>query len=110
MPLQGHLQILDAVKSKAVQVYYDFFNSGATKGYDVITEIKKLGRERICEVHLKEGPEMLGSGKVSWPAVVRALREIKYDGWIILETSSPSGDVAADTRKNLNYVKNLLKA
>ena len=110
LSLEGHLKILDAVKSKAVQVYYDFYNSGATKGYDVVAEIKKLGRERICEVHFKEGPTMLGSGKVDWPAVVTALREIQYDGWVILETSAPSGDIAADTRKNLSYVKKLLVA
>ncbi len=107
---EGHLKILDVVKSKAVQVYYDIFNSHATKGYDFVREIRLLGRERICEVHLKEGPAMLGAGKVDWPGVAAVLREIGYDGWVVLETSSPSGDVVADTRKNAEYARKLLSA
>ena len=37
----------------------------------------------------------------------RALNEIGYRGWLILETSSPSRDVVKDTRKNLQYLKRL---
>lgn len=108
LSLQGHLEILDAVASPAVQVYYDFYNSHVTKGYDFRKDLKTLGRERICEVHFKEGPHLLGaSGKPDWSAVVATLREIGYDGWIVLETSAPSGDVVADMRRNMNYARNL---
>jgi len=108
---EGHLKILDQVRSKAVQVYYDVFNSHATKGYDFLREIKLLGRERICEIHFKERPGLLGSsGKVDWPAVAAVLKKIGYDGWIVLETANPSGDVLNDTKKNLDYTKKLLSA
>ena len=108
MSAEGHLKILDKVQSDAVQVYYDFFNSHATKGYDFIKEVKLLGRKRICEVHFKEGRHLLGgSGKPDWPAAVKALKEIGYDRWLTLETSSPSGNLVADTRKNLEYLRKL---
>lgn len=108
MSVEGHLKILDKVQSDAVQVYYDFFNSHATKGYDFVKEIKLLGRKRICEVHFKEGRHLLGGGgKPDWPTAVKVLKEIGYDRWITLETSSPSGNLVADTRKNLEYVRKL---
>ncbi len=101
------LGILEQVKSRFVQVYYDFYNLGVTRKCDVVKEVRLLGRDRICQVHFKEGPHLLGRGKVlDWPAIVATLKEIGYDGWVVLETSSPNG-VLADTRANLQYVKDL---
>jgi sugar phosphate isomerase/epimerase len=73
----------------------------------VLKEIKLLGRDRICQIHFKEGSSMLGQSKViDWPAVVATLKEIRYPGWIVLETQSPH-DVLADTRTNLAYTRKL---
>jgi len=56
-------------------------------------------------VHIKEGPHYLGeTGKPDWPAVVDALGEIGYRGWLVIETSSPK-DLLDDTRRNLAYVR-----
>lgn len=107
LSLEGHLQILDQVKSPAVQVYYDIFNSHVTKGYDFVRDMKTLGKSRICEIHLKEGGNYLGGGKVDWPKVAAVTREIGYEGWIVLETSCPSKDKIADTRRNLDYARKL---
>lgn len=107
---EAHLQILDKVKSPALKVYYDVFNA-AHAGHDPLREIKMLGRERICQVHFKDNPYIEdGSGTVDWPAVVTALKEIKYPGWIVLETQNPSGDVLVDTKKNLACVRRLFGA
>ncbi|GMU20418.1 MAG: endonuclease [Phycisphaerae bacterium] len=103
---EGHLKILDAVKSKWVQVYYDVYNANH-EGHDYLKEIRQLGRERICEVHFKEGADYLGSGKIDWPGVAAALKEIGYRGWLVLETQSPSKDVVADTKRNLEYLRKL---
>lgn len=104
---EDHLKIIDAVGSTSVQVYYDVFNSGVTAGHDAIKELRLLGGERICQVHFKEGRARLGeSGQIDWPAVAATLQEIGYDGWIVLETSSPE-DVVVDTRANLAYVRRL---
>jgi sugar phosphate isomerase/epimerase len=103
---QGSLGIIEKAKSPAVQVYYDVYNSWVTKGYEPVKDIHLMGGPRICQVHVKEGRDFLGgSGKIDWPAVARALKEVDYRGWIILETSSPSGDVVKDARINLEYVR-----
>lgn len=110
LSLEGHLRILNAVNSPAVQVYYDFYNAHATKGYDYHQDVTTLGRDRICEVHFKEGPHYLGTtGIPDWAAVTATLRNIRYDGWVVLETSCPTGDPTADTRKNLAYAQGLFR-
>lgn len=102
--------IMDEVKSPALQVYYDVYNNAHVK-HDPLEEMRLLGRQRICQVHFKDYPMLeKGSGTVDWPAVVKVLREIKYDGWIVLETGSPNKDIVADTKKNLAYAKGLFRS
>lgn len=103
---EAHLKILDQVKSKWVQVYYDVFNADH-EGHDYLKEIKLLGADRICEVHFKEGRDYLGAGKIKWPEVAALLKEIGYRGWLTLETGSPAKDRVADAQKNLAYLKKL---
>jgi sugar phosphate isomerase/epimerase len=85
-----HLRILDAVGSPAVQVYYDVANM-TERGYDIFTEIRQLGRDRICEVHAKENGFLLGQGKVDFVKVREALDEIGWTGWLIIEGATVDG-------------------
>jgi sugar phosphate isomerase/epimerase len=104
---EDHLRILDAVKSKYVQVYFDVKNM-ADAGHDALAAMKTIGADRICQIHFKDTPYLeKGSGKVDWPKTVATIREIGYSGWIVLETPSPSKDVVADTKKNLEYARGL---
>lgn len=85
-----HLAILDAVGSPAVKVYYDVCNA-SDMGYDIFGEIRALGKDRICEVHLKENGALLGQGKVDLPKVKQALDDIGYTGWLHMEGAVPKG-------------------
>lgn len=96
-------KILDAVESPAVKVYYDVGNS-TNNGYSVVEEIRALGKDRICEFHIKDGRDLLGKGKIDMPAIAAAVRSIGYTKWLVLETSSPS-DLIADTKTNLDYMR-----
>jgi len=79
-----HLRILDAVGSPAVQVYYDVANM-ENQGYDLYQEIRRLGRDRICQIHCKENGFLLGKGHVDFVKVKEALDEIGWTGWLIVE-------------------------
>lgn len=103
---QHNAEILDRVNSPAVQVYYDVGNL-TNNGYDVPAEIRFL-KDRICQIHFKDGPNYLGQGKVKFPEIAQALKDINYDKWIILETSNPSRDGVADCRKNAQFIRTLL--
>ena len=103
---EDNVRILERAKSRAVQVYYDVGNS--TKGgFDVVKEIRWLGKDRICEFHLKDNPHYLGEGKIDFPAIVNAIIDIRFSGWAHLETDSPSKNVEADMGRNLKYIRDL---
>lgn len=99
---EANLKILDRVGSPAVQVWYDVGNSDV-RNYDVPAEIRLLGK-RICQFHLKDRNFLLGQGPINFEAVARAIRDIGYDGWLILETASPK-DVVEDTRANVAFTR-----
>ena len=84
LDVDEHLRILDGVGSAAVQVYYDVANM-TYAGYDVPKEIRRLGSERLCQIHMKERGCLLGQGKVDFPKIQEAVSEIGYRGWFILE-------------------------
>lgn len=97
-----HLRILEQVKSPYVKVYYDMGNATGF-GYNAAEEIKQLGSE-IVAIHVKDTGGNLGEGEVDFSAVSEAIREIKYDRYLVLET--PSGDDAsASAAQNLAFSK-----
>jgi L-ribulose-5-phosphate 3-epimerase len=104
---EDNVRILDRAKSRAVLVYYDIGNS-TNGGFDILKEIRWLGKERICQFHIKDNPYLLGKGRINIPAVINAIVEIGYSGWAHLETHCPSGSVEEDMSANLHYVRGLL--
>ena len=95
-----HLAIIDAVGSPAVRVYYDVCNS-SVMGYDIFSEIRALGKDRICEFHLKENGFLLNKGKVDLLKVRQALDDIGYAGWLQIEGAVPAGGAMLES-----YIEN----
>lgn len=102
-----HLDIIEAVGSSAVKVYYDSCNA-ADAGHDVYSEIPLLGKDMICELHMKENGFRLGEGTLDWPRVARLLKEIGYRGWMQIEGATPKGaEVVECYRQNRKYLESL---
>lgn len=111
---EQNLEILERVDSPWVKVYYDVGNS-TSYGYDVPTEIRRLGKDRICEIHIKETlglddprKELLGgpaSRGVDFDGAAAAVREIGYEKWFVLELSGMDGRFVEDTRANVEFVR-----
>lgn len=102
-----NLEIIGRVGSEWLQVYYDLGNSTGN-GYDVPAELRMIGNERLCEVHLKDwNTPLLGSeeGMVDNVAAAAALRGIGYDKWLVLETSGRQDQFLEDTRANVAWAK-----
>jgi sugar phosphate isomerase/epimerase len=100
---EDNVRIMDMVKSPCLKVYYDVGNSTNNK-YDVLKEIVWLGKNRICQIHLKD-KGYLGEGTIDFPKVMAAIRKIGFDGYANLETSAPSKVIADDMRRNLKFVR-----
>jgi hexulose-6-phosphate isomerase len=100
-PLEA-VSYVDSFKSPMVRWHFDVGNV-VHQGWPEHW-IRVLG-SRIAKVHVKEysrklrdtkGPRAgfdveLMQGDSDWPAVMRALDEVKYDGWMITEQRRPPG-------------------
>jgi L-ribulose-5-phosphate 3-epimerase len=109
LPATENIRILDRIGHDSVKVYYDVFNTGVTKGYDVPAELRRL-KQQVAQIHFKNGPAYLEDRKGYFEPIVAALRDIKYNGWIVLETSNPSKNAVADARRNAEFTRRLLAA
>ena len=103
------IDIIEQVGSKSIKIYYDFCNV-ADAGYDTVKEFKKLGKDRICELHMKENGFLLGAGINDWKAIGEAVREISYngDGWMQIEGAIPKGaETVKSYQQNLQFLQNI---
>jgi sugar phosphate isomerase/epimerase len=105
---EDNVWILDQVGSKAVSVYYDCGNSFNQK-YDIYKEIVWLGKDRICQLHIKDNPHFLGKGSIDVPKFMDAVLESGFKGWAMLETDCPTKVVKDDFIANATFVRELLK-
>jgi L-ribulose-5-phosphate 3-epimerase len=105
---EDNARIMELSRSKNVLVYYDVGNS-TQAGFDVVKEIRWLGKDRICQFHFKDNPHFLGEGDIRFEPVVRAIRDIGWSGWANLETDARPGNVDADMRRNLGYIRGIVK-
>jgi len=97
-------RILDAVNSPAVRIYYDVGNMQKV-GEDVGPAIRRLGRERICEVHLKDYDDLYGKGSMNFPNVRTALDAIGYRGWLGIEGIKTPLGVEPSIRYDVDYLR-----
>jgi sugar phosphate isomerase/epimerase len=103
---EDNIKLLDAIGSDYVAVYYDAHNIVSRIKGDIYAEPKLLGK-RISQVHVKNANLLLSTpgGKMEWPRMAKEFYDIGYRGWYVLETGSPTKDIVADTRNNIEYVK-----
>ncbi len=90
------VSFVDSFESEWVSVYFDVGNVLIT-GFPE-QWIRILG-PRISRVHVKDFKRSVGTldgfcdllcGDVNWPEVMKALREIGYDGWMTAEVMPPN--------------------
>ncbi len=100
------LGLVAGTNSPAVGVYYDIGNAIAF-GYDPVDEIKRLAEVlRIVHVKDRDG-ERLGDGVVPIAECMKALAQIGYNGYLVLETP-PTDDAMRAGAYNLDFLRRLL--
>jgi L-ribulose-5-phosphate 3-epimerase len=104
---EDNVRIMERSGSKNVLVYYDVGNS-TLAGFDVVKEIRWLGRDRICQFHLKDNPHFLGEGQIQFRPILQAIKDIGFEGYANLETDARPDAVDADMHRNLAYIRNVL--
>jgi len=107
MNAADHLRMIDAIGSPAVQVWYDVANS-EKMGYDIYKEIRQIGKERICQFHMKENASLLGQGRIDFKKMREAIDDIGWGGWLIIEGATVKEKTLEDCYvHNLEYLRSI---
>jgi hypothetical protein len=76
-----------------------------------VEEVKQLGKDNICELHMKENGFLLGEGTLDWKKISDVLYQMDYkgDGWMQIEWAMPKdADVVQAYKHNLQFLQTLL--
>lgn len=85
------LSIWDEIAAPNFGIYYDTQNPVTYAGIDVAADLRKIGPGKIVQIHVKDGVNCvqgsvhLGCGETRFEEAAQAIRDIGYDGWIVLE-------------------------
>ncbi len=103
-----NLKLVDLINRGNVKVYYDVHNV-AHYGHaaEAIPGIALLGKQRICQVHVKNEDRLIAEpGLIDWAAAFAAFNAIEYEGWYFFETSHTSeAQMIESTEKNIDFLK-----
>lgn len=84
------VRLTDEVGSPRVGVHFDTFHANIEEK-DPPTALKKVGRSRLMHVHACENDRGApGTGHVQWEGIFKALKQMKYDRWVTIESFVPS--------------------
>jgi L-ribulose-5-phosphate 3-epimerase len=103
-----NLRLLNLVDHPSVKVYYDVANFVSFGFADqAISGIALLGKERICQVHVKNEARLISEpGLIDWTDAFRAFNNIGYEGWYIFESEHNSrSQMIEATKKNIGFMK-----
>jgi len=95
--------------SDALGIYLDVGNA-TMGGLDPAAEIRAAG-DRVTLVHVKDWhPEntrrrYLGAGAVDFPSCFAALREIGYDGYLVVELGPDPANPDAIARRSIQFLR-----
>jgi len=108
------VKLLDEVGSPAVKIYFNFANA-AKNGRDIATELRTLGKERICQIHAsnEDGVWLENDPEIDLPKIKRALDEMGWRGWLVIERSRDAADprnVKRNFSANVAHLKRVFQS
>ncbi len=107
------VQLLKEIASPAIKIYFNFSNP-LKEGRDLITEIKTLGKDRICMIHAtnKDSVWLQNDPQIDMHKVKKTLDEIGWMGWLVIERSRDAkkpSDTKYNYGANAAYLKKIFQ-
>lgn len=89
------LSIVNEVASPNLKIVLDTFHSNIEEK-DIPASIRKIGKDLLCHVQGNESDRGTpGTGHLEWQGISEALKEIGYEGAVVIETfGQPSKELA----------------
>jgi sugar phosphate isomerase/epimerase len=94
------VQLLKEIGSPAINIYFNFSNP-LKEGRDLISELKILGKDRICMIHAtnKDSVWLENDPQIDMYKVKKTLDEMGWSGWLVIERSRDAKK-PSDTKHN----------
>lgn len=84
------LKMCKQIGSDHVGVHYDTFHANIEEK-DPVAALTNIGKKWLFHVHTCENDRGIpGTGHVPWDATMAALKKMKYNGWITIESFVPA--------------------
>jgi L-ribulose-5-phosphate 3-epimerase len=108
------VKLLEDVGSPAIKIYFNFANA-VKNGRDIATELRTLGKDRICQIHAsnEDGVWLENDPKIDLPKIKATLDELGWNGWLVIERSRDANDprnVKKNFGANTAYLKKVFQA
>ena len=109
----GDIKLLKEINSKGIKIYYSFQNA-LENGRDLCKELKKLGKDRICQIHCTDtdGVTLPYNTRLDMNAVKHTLDKMGWSGWLVIERSRNKDEVR-NVKKNFGtnvaYLKQIFQ-
>ncbi len=110
---KGDIKLLKEINSPAIKIYYNFQNS-LVAGRNLYKELKKLGKNRICQIHCTDTDDVLlqYNKRLNMNKVKETLDKMGWNGWLVVERSRDKNDprnVKKNFGMNINYLKQIFQ-
>jgi sugar phosphate isomerase/epimerase len=107
------VKLLEDVNSPGVKIYFNFANAAKNKR-DIPTELRTLGKDRICQIHCtnEDGVWLENDPQIDLPQIKRTLDEMGWRGWLVAERSRDANDprnVKRNFGANTAYLKKVFQ-
>ncbi|MBQ7420727.1 MAG: TIM barrel protein [Prevotella sp.] len=109
-----NIQLLKQIGCPAVKLYYNF-QDAADAGRDIPKELKKLGRNRIVQIHASntDSVNLREDSEIDLPCIKQTLDKIGWHGWLVVERSRDTSrirDVKYNFERNVAYLKEVFQS
>ncbi len=107
------VQLLKEIGSPGIKIYFNFSNP-LKEGRDLITELKILGKDRVCMIHAtnKDSVWLENDPQIDMYKVKKCLDEMGYSGWLVIERSRDAkkpSDTKYNYGANAAYLKKVFQ-
>ena len=113
LPACANISLLKEINSPGIKLYYNLQDAVDQKR-DPYKELKKLGRERIAQIHasLTDSVTLDRDPRIDLRRVKKTLDKMQWTGWLVVERSRNAQDVRnvrGNFSTNVAYLKEIFQ-
>lgn len=108
-----NIHLLKEIDSPGIKIYYSF-QTALDNHRDIISELKTLGKDRICQIHASntDGVTLDRDTALDMPKIKETLDKMGWSGWLVVERSRDVKEVRNVKKNfgtNIKYLKEVFQ-